>query len=503
MAPRSEVGAVSTLQPSIELGWSVPVKTTQFSNLSELDGLVKLVKESDGTKIPLSYVSYTASRNLVTLQPSGSLENSEYYRITVSHGIQDTNGFRSSIEAYTWTFFTTGTSIGAVEQYSPNNATIQTVFPTLAWNAVGATGVTYQLQIDDSPDFNDPVYANTTAASSLTPAGSFSSDATYYWRVRAYTGSVTGEWSTVWSFFYGTIVQGHATSQVTYRDNIFAVTQLGWEDGESLLGTWPDISVTFSSEPASSYQNYIQIYEQAVLARTDVASSYYESSLDGSWALSGNTATFTPSGNIGANTRYVVKIKSTLPNVDGVQLGTKVQYYFVGRYTPFYASRLQLLSNLRQESLTLPDDLINFYIHIASLEANARYRVVLFPGGIVFPGDLSEDDVRDQTLEGFDISQWTEAAARFKIFSSVVADELRTIGRRRRTADWSEETSREFLEAIKLAKQQAADDMAKWDDIITGGHGTPRTAARGELWSECNWNYDLWVGPYEGQMRDF
>jgi hypothetical protein len=82
-----------------------------------------------------------------------------------------------------------------------NNATLplnQSI--TFAWNPV-ANAATYQIQIDDSSSFSSPLVLSRTGITQTQTTHTFTSERTFWWRVRGRTASGTnGAWSTVRSF---------------------------------------------------------------------------------------------------------------------------------------------------------------------------------------------------------------------------------------------------------------------------------------------------------------
>lgn len=93
----------------------------------------------------------------------------------------------------------------------PDNNETTNRTPQFQWyNSTGGSGAqTYEIQIDDSSIFSSINYnANgisegTGSISGETihvPTSNLGVDTTYYWRVRAYSGLVSSEWSDVWNF---------------------------------------------------------------------------------------------------------------------------------------------------------------------------------------------------------------------------------------------------------------------------------------------------------------
>ena len=93
-------------------------------------------------------------------------------------------------------------TLAAPSLVSPaNNATLplnQTI--AFSWNQV-AGAATYQIQIDDSSSFSSPLVLSRTGITQTQTTHTFTSERTFWWRVRGQTSNGTnGAWSTVRSF---------------------------------------------------------------------------------------------------------------------------------------------------------------------------------------------------------------------------------------------------------------------------------------------------------------
>ncbi len=104
--------------------------------------------------------------------------------------------------------FTAVLNTGQVSLISPPNGdTLSDTTPLLDWDQV-EEAVCYQLQVDTTNTFTNPVLseslsATITSYSISTPL----EDRVYWWRVRAHGGTEWGNWSSVWSFVIASVPQ--------------------------------------------------------------------------------------------------------------------------------------------------------------------------------------------------------------------------------------------------------------------------------------------------------
>ena len=94
-----------------------------------------------------------------------------------------------------------------------NNATLQlNQSITFSWNPV-ANAATYQIQIDDSSSFSSPLVLSRTGITQTQTTHTFTTQRTYWWRVRGRTaGGTNGDWSTVRSFVITQVTAPTATA---------------------------------------------------------------------------------------------------------------------------------------------------------------------------------------------------------------------------------------------------------------------------------------------------
>lgn len=495
------------LRPIIILDWSVDVDTAQFSNSVSRVGLVTLLDRSTGQSVATDYLDYDSRNRRIRLQASSLLSPNQEYRLIIAKGVQDTYGRRSQYH-YDWTFTTAVSAVSSVLLVSPSDGSTQSSFPTFTWAVVtGATGINYQFQLASEVSFTSPLVNTLVNPNYYTPGSIPPDQESYYWRVRAVTASVTGEWSDTWAFYYGTTLAADVTSRTTWIDPVFALFRVGNKSASQRelgtnLSTWPTLSFTFTSPPVSSIGNYVTVTKKAVLPRNDQPSDYVESTVAGTWSVAGSTATFTPTDSLAGNSRYLITFPETLVNTQGVELGVEQSYYVVGQYTPYYVDIRVLKAKLRTESLTLPDDQINLFIHLASLEANMRYQAFLLGTSLYwYPDSLTETMVRGVAMKGHAVLRWVEARTRVYIYESILSDEIRNVGRTTRLSDYQETLTKDFLAAIKMAKDYAEEEMMEWENFLSPSD-TPMMVSRHSLWDSRYWYGDLMVGDVDAGRED-
>ena len=116
---------------------------------------------------------------------------------------------------------------------------------------------------------------------------------------------------------------------------------------------------------------------------------------------------------------------------------------------------------------------------------------------------LTESLVRDSvTLKSFGALKWTEAAATYMMLKAILNDELRNVGRSRKIGDYSESLSKDFLDAMKLAMEQAKEDLDRWDDYLVPS-GMPRSVSRSFDWSPATQDFDRSINRVESHRDDF
>jgi len=502
--PHLSSGPVVSTTESIIFRWSQPIDSTQFSDNTLRATHVVVFEKNNGTQIPISFTSYTDSRNEVSLTPTSPYESGKTYVVIVNRGVRDTFG-RGSAQDFRWEFTTALSSLSDTSLLSPADLSIVNVFPTLSWAANSATGsINYQLQLSSLFDYSSVDYGNlihatvpasgTTTPISITPAGSFTAESTYYWRVRCYTNSASGDWSDPASFYFGTSRIAHSSSSESWNDPLpLQVSACSFVNGLSNLQAWPTIKLVFTRVLPNLSD--ITLVAKILIPRNDVPASFNDTVVSGSWSSgAASSFTFTPTVAIANNTRYELVLPATLTASDGTLLGVQSVYFFTGPYSPYYVPLRSIRARFLGAESKIPDDLINYYIYQASLEVKAKYYASSLGAGFGMGDSLKESYVRDTAnLVSYGALKWVEAAATYNLLKSILRRELQNIGRTRQQGDYTEKLDSDYLKALQAAKQDAAEELATYGDYVSPSD-LPMTGSTGSAWPGYAWNYDAMVG---------
>jgi hypothetical protein len=492
-SPRESEGVNTALRPEISFDWSYDIVTTQFSDPAELDKNVILVNDETSDVIELEYVSYNTQYRRITVQPAVDLVRGTRFRVVVKDKLQDTYG-RKSRNQYQWTFYTAGTTIGKVSLVSPGDASVQSIFPTLTWEAPSSGTLNYLVQLDDRFDFGSLAWSSVTTGVSITPAGSFSANETYYWRVLAYTTEASGSWSNVASFFYGEPYVAHSGSRITLPSaDPFGISRIGFKNGASHLKTHPTLTFTFTSTPASGYASFITVEKKSVLPRNDDVDTYFAETVAGTWDLTGNVLTFTPTDAIETNMRYEITFSDLMLDTYGRELGEEYSYYWVGKYSPLYASPRAIRARFRSAE-QLPEDLTYWYIFRASLMAKAKFAIYMNDSLTNSLDSLTEAQVRDSAdLVSHGLLLWVEACATYNLLKSILFEELRNVDRTRILQRFQDSLGPGFIEAIRLAMETAKEELQEAEGTLVPAD-SPISVPRYADFSPDYWTYDMFMG---------
>ncbi|WP_211208890.1 LamG-like jellyroll fold domain-containing protein [Mariniradius saccharolyticus] len=128
--------------------------------------------------------------------PSLTVNKTYYWRVRTSNPAG--TGSYSSV----WKFSTnSGTvSLSQPNLVSPGNASMnQPTSLSVSWNPV-TNATSYDVQVSESNTFSTIAFSQSGITATNTTFGSLLENKTYFWRVRAKSGTVVSSWSEIWNF---------------------------------------------------------------------------------------------------------------------------------------------------------------------------------------------------------------------------------------------------------------------------------------------------------------
>jgi len=142
---------------------------------------------------------FCTSPTRTTCTPSSSLTPGTYYwKVNI-------NG---TVSPVSWSFIVTPSIPLKPKLVSPaSGAKVTDPTPTLDWDAVVGTGMTYELLVDDASNFKSPIVSPPASASTDFTFSGDLAEGRYYWKVRAINQyGVPGPWSSSRSFIVDAIL---------------------------------------------------------------------------------------------------------------------------------------------------------------------------------------------------------------------------------------------------------------------------------------------------------
>ena len=310
----------------------------------------------------------------------------------------------------------------------------------------------------------------------------------YYWRVRAYTDTVTGEWSEVRAFWVGNTVQAAPNTVQSYQPaGAFQLLELFPEAGTANLADWPTIRAYLNApvDPTTANADNFIVQYQDVGGRPSVTGG----TVPGTYTVSGSVIDFVPTSAIGANLRYTVRLTDELGSTTGQTLPAEITTYFTGAYTPLYGGTINTRSELGGFIDKVSDDEVLFQLWRASLKVNellatrvhrVRQRVSMDELIAYIPPGVTWGMVR-----------YAELGACVSLLQGHYYDLLQRSGVRTTLATFEYETKTDFLKELRerikdLQKEQEEVGATFLFDAVV-----MRTVIPGQFWSpETYWGYD-------------
>ena len=240
--------------------------------------------------------------------------------------------------------------------------------PVCTWSSV-TTGVTFEYQIASTPAFTSISYS-TSAVTGLT-VGPLTSEQlpdnhTYYWRIRATSGTLNSNWSEIYAFRIEPPASAPVVRTLPTFDRFAVVGHLP-RVGKGNFTTWPTCLVTFNTDIYAPSVSGGVVFN-AVDVDTGAAVTLPTSAL----VVSGTTLTLSVTGDIAYNTRYITTIDEVMSSA-GAILSEPVEISFTGPYLPMYVDATTLLSNNGEFGAFFArytQEEINLQLHRASLKCN-------------------------------------------------------------------------------------------------------------------------------------
>lgn len=498
-----EVVASSGLQ--FQLIFSQNINPAVFSSDVSRPNYFILVDTTNGQSLPTTYVGYSASSYTVTLAPSSTLSSNRTYRVVVREGVEDTYG-RKTPAPTTWSFSTSGNDLTIQEPIYPQNYFSTNQAVEYSWPDV-AGAINYHWQFDTEITFSAPV---TSVITTSPYTQEILSPGLYYWRVRSITDTATGDWTDPRAIlFINSEIIGLNDPLNSVTPSVVFGSEYSFKGN---LPSFPVINISFTTSVSSNvtlaietidgrleyndgaFVDWFEVTKTKVLPRNDLTGEYLETVVLGRWVISSDekVVTFTPTEAIEENTKYTVKVLKGLSFNNGAILTQDQTTSFTSSYNPLYSGIRLLQSRLGFAADYYPEDYLYYHLHIASLEANLRY----LAGQGWDMTYIDEDTVRDQNPTGHAVVRWVEAAARYNIICTMLNENLSNIGRSTRLGDYTESLDRDFLAAIKEAKELAREDMENWASALENLYGYAGKAFMNANWHDDFWNYNMYVGDF-------
>lgn len=378
-SPRAGVDTNIPALPTFTLIFNIPINVNLVNTAQGLNQYIFLVQIGTQPVVPVQLTSGSvdALSRTLTFQPATALVPGATYQVTVRKGLQTAQG-RSMEQDRIWTFVVSNAAIGQVQLLAPGDQTGNPVPPTLYWDALTSPSglITYRVEVDDDFLFGPPAMWTTDITVSgavvlSTAIGIALSDRTeYFWRVRGYTATVTGDWSSTRSFFLGdSISSSPDTIQLYDPAPFFRLIDFVPENGTTNLTAHPIIVATFS-QPLSGLSidsNSVQVFYGPVDGRADIPTVQ---DFNAVYTAVYDRLLISPSVAINTNQRWTIVLNPTIESASGNLLHETLTYYYTSYYRPLYGGIIGVRSRLGGFVNTVSDDEILFFLWRASMHVN-------------------------------------------------------------------------------------------------------------------------------------
>lgn len=435
-SPRKSVdNNVSTL-PQFVLQFNIPPNANLVNTEQGMNQHVVLIQLGVQPVVPVQVTSGTVDDRTLTFYPKTTLVPGATYQVTLSKNLRTAQG-RGMDNDRIWTFVVDNSAIARITLLQPADQSGFKTPPTLYWDALTSpTGViNYQVQVDDDFLFGPPASPIDTVISASGGVvisysiGVVLNDQTeYFWRVRAYTATLTGDWSETRSFFLGDSISASPdTAQLYDPSPFFRLTDFTPENGTTNLTAYPHIVATFSQpiDSTSITSGTVQLFYGPVDGNTGIPTVQ---DINAAVNVAGNQILIAPSTFLQTNQRYTVVIDDDVASVSGSILNEIFTFYFTTYYKPIYGGVIGVRSRLGGFVNTVSDDEILFFLWRASLHVNELLATRVFR----VRDRISFDELvnYDPPFKTYGQYQYAEVYAAVHILESFYFDLLNNAGKR-------------------------------------------------------------------------
>lgn len=434
-----------------------------------LNQYVSLANRTTDVPYQVEFVSYEAKTKTLKLRPAADLEPGETYTMTVLAGFAAATG-RSTTRDVSWIFSVAATDVEKVTLANPIDASELVSIPVLSWLASSVPGATYDLQVSDSAQFTHIIYdisGLTATSEDRLSSNLIQEDTTYYWRVRAKSGIITGVWSDVRSFKVKAAQSAPVPAGSIF--DTFGIVSVYPPDGASNLADWPtQVRVTFTAPPSLD-----SVAANVAVTANNIDTGAVQTAPTLTPSVSGNTLTLLLSGEISANTRYTVSILDVLSST-GVQLSNPTSFSFTGPYTPLYSTASALRTTYGRFLLRYKDDEINYQIHRASIKCN---RILDDAGSLPIANLLVAKDAIT-----FDMVSYVEAFSAYCLIQSYLYEMLEQAGRTNQIDTLRASTEARLIADIDKVLKELEIETKRLEMALKGGAPSPVVGVRSSGW---------------------
>lgn len=232
-----------------------------------------------------------------------------FWRVRTWHAV-DTSEW-----SQVWTF---STVVGLTLSAPANNSINNTPNVTLNWNYLSGP-ISYDCELDTTPNFNSPLYLYTTNDSiSEFITSSLLFGTKYFWRARAHNPVDTSQWTTIWTFT--TLDQLNQTSPLDGSINSASRVTLNWSAVSGLTGY--DIRI----DTTAAYGSPISIYTSSTTSSQLFSNLYFGTTYYWSVRAHHSADTSSWSNNWTFSTTNEVLLTSPLQNFVGASPRTNLNW---------------------------------------------------------------------------------------------------------------------------------------------------------------------------------